>query len=149
VPQIESHVVWLKPGQVAQRAGVAVSALHYYESLGLIRSRRTSGNRREYRRDILRVIAFIRTAQRLGVSLEKIKEALSVLPEEGLPTKRDWSRISRQWQADLTRRIAELTALRDRFATCIGCGCLSLTSCPYSNPNDILGLDGNGARRFP
>lgn len=149
MPQLDPDVIWLKPGQVAQRAGVAVSALHYYESLGLISSRRTAGNRREYRRDTLRVIAFIRTAQRLGLSLERIKEAIDKLPEEGMPTKRDWARISRQWHDELTERIEELTALRDRFSNCIGCGCLSLVSCPYSNPDDILGRDGAGAQRFP
>lgn len=146
--QLDTDAVWLKPGQVAERAGVAVSALHYYEQVGLISSRRTSGNRREYRRDVLRVIAFIRTAQRLGVSLEKIKDALDQLPEQAMPGKRDWARISRQWRDELTARIEELTALRDNFSDCIGCGCLSLTSCPYSNPNDILGQQGTGARRL-
>lgn len=149
MPQLDPDIVWLKPGQVAQRAGVAVSALHYYESLGLIRSRRTAGNRREYSRGTLRIIAFIRTAQRLGLSLDRIKEALDQLPERGVPTKRDWARISRQWHDELTERIEELTALRDRFSNCIGCGCLSLVSCPYSNPEDILGRDGSGAQRFP
>jgi MerR family redox-sensitive transcriptional activator SoxR len=149
VPQIHENVVWLKPGQVAERAGVAVSTLHYYESLGLIQSRRTAGNRREYRRDTLRVLAFVRAAQRVGVSLEQVREALEQLPREGLPTKRDWARISRRWYDDLTERIEYLTGLRDRFSDCIGCGCLSLKSCPYSNPDDILGLDGQGARRFP
>lgn len=149
MPQLDSELIWLKPGQVAVRAGVAVSTLHYYESIGLIRSRRTAGNRREYRRDTLRIIAFVRTAQRLGVTLERIKEALEQLPHGGIPTKRDWARISRQWRDDLSRRIEELTALRDRFSGCIGCGCLSLTSCPYSNPDDVLGRDGTGARIFP
>jgi MerR family redox-sensitive transcriptional activator SoxR len=149
MPQLDPKVTWLKPGQVAQRAGVAVSALHYYESLGLLRSRRTAGNRREYRRDTLRIIAFIRTAQRLGLSLERIKEAIDQLPEEGMPTKRDWARISKQWHDELTERIEELTALRDRFSNCIGCGCLSLVACPYSNPEDVLGRDGTGARSFP
>lgn len=148
MPQIPEDVLWLKPGQVAERAGVAVSALHYYESLGLIHSRRTAGNRREYRRDTLRVIAFIRASQRVGIGLDRIKEALDGLPEEGIPTKRDWARISREWHDDLTERIDHLTALRDSFSNCIGCGCLSLRSCPYSNPNDILGSDGAGARRL-
>jgi MerR family redox-sensitive transcriptional activator SoxR len=149
MPQLDPNALWLKPGQVAARAGVAVSALHYYESLGLIHSRRTPGDRREYRRDTLRLIAFIRAAQRVGVSLERIKEALDQLPEQGVPTKRDWARLSRQWRDDLTTRIKELTALRDRFSDCIGCGCLSLKSCPYSNPDDILGREGPGAQRFP
>ncbi|TKK88914.1 redox-sensitive transcriptional activator SoxR [Herbidospora galbida] len=146
---MDPDAVWLRPGQVAERAGVAVSALHYYESLGLIESRRTAGNRREYRRDVLRVIAFIRVAQRVGVSLERIKEALDRLPDEGVPGKRDWARISREWHDDLTRRIEELTALRDNFSNCIGCGCLSLVACPYSNPGDVLGRKGPGLHRFP
>ncbi|MFC7546370.1 redox-sensitive transcriptional activator SoxR [Plantactinospora sp. GCM10030261] len=148
MPQIPKDVLWLKPGQVAERAGVAVSTLHYYESLGLIHSRRTGGNRREYRRDTLRVLAFIRASQRVGVSLDRIKAALDELPRDGLPTKRDWARISREWQDDLNERIEFLIGLRDRFSSCIGCGCLSLKSCPYSNPDDILGADGQGARRL-
>lgn len=149
MPQIPEGRSWLKPGEVAERAGVAVSTLHYYESLGLISSRRTSGNRREYRRDTLRVLAFIRSAQRVGVSLDRVKEALDQLPRKGLPTKKDWARISRQWHDELTERIEYLTGLRDRFSDCIGCGCLSLKSCPYSNPDDALGAGGQGPRRFP
>ncbi|NDK30296.1 redox-sensitive transcriptional activator SoxR [Nesterenkonia haasae] len=149
MPQVPEGVVWLKPGQVAERAGVAVSTLHYYESLGLITSRRTSGNRREYRRDVLRVIAFIRASQRVGISLERIKDALDQLPDEDVPTKKDWARISRQWRDSLNDRIEHLTALRDRFSDCIGCGCLSLKACPYSNPDDVLGTTGQGPLRFP
>ena len=149
MPQVHQDVVWLKPGQIAERAGVAVSTLHYYESLGLIHSRRTAGNRREYRRDTLRVLAFVRASQRVGIGLERIKDALDQLPEKGLPTKKDWARISREWSNDLDERIEYLTALRDRFSNCIGCGCLSLKSCPYSNPDDILGAGGQGALRFP
>lgn len=147
--QVRKDVIWLKPGQLADRTGVAVSTLHYYESLGLIRSRRTPGNRREYRRDTLRVIAFIRASQRVGISLERIKAALDQLPEERIPTKKDWARISREWRDDLNARIEFLTALRDKFSNCIGCGCLSLKSCPYSNPDDVLGIDGQGPCRFP
>ncbi len=147
--QLAGDMLWLKPGQLAQRAGVAVSTLHYYESLGLIHSRRTAGNRREYRRDTLRVLAFIRAAQRVGVSLDQIRQALDELPKKGLPTKRDWARLSRKWHDDLTERIEYLTALRDKFSDCIGCGCLSLKSCPYSNPDDVLGAEGSGARRYP
>ncbi|MER7168424.1 redox-sensitive transcriptional activator SoxR [Micromonospora sp. NPDC000207] len=149
MPQLDPQVLWLSPGQVARRAGVAVSALHYYERVGLIRSRRTSTNHREYRRDTLRVIAFIRTAQRLGVPLRQVKEALDQFPDGEVATTRDWARISEQWRDELTGRIEELIALRDRFAACIGCGCLSLTSCPYSNPDDVLGLQGAGPIRFP
>lgn len=144
---MSSETVWLKPGQVAARSGVAVSALHFYEAQGLMRSRRTAGNRREYRRDTLRVIAFIRTAQRLGISLAQIKQALDQLPDDG-PTKKDWARIARGWHDDLTERIADLTALRDNFSNCIGCGCLSLTACPYSNPDDELARLGPGPQRL-
>lgn len=146
--RLPQSAVWLKPGQVAERAGIAVSALHFYESIGLIRSRRTAGNRREYRRDTLRVVAFIRASQRLGISLERIKEALDQLPHDDPPTKRDWARLSRQWSGELTARIEELTALRDNFSNCIACGCLSLTACPYTNPGDALAAEGPGARRL-
>lgn len=139
---------WLKPGQVAARAGVAVSTLHYYEQLGLISSRRTAGDRREYRRDTLRLVAFIRASQKLGIPLARIKDALDELPHDRPPNKREWARLAREWRGDLERRIAELAALRDNLANCIGCGCLSLTSCPYTNPGDSLASEGSGARRL-
>lgn len=148
LPQIDTDRHWLKPGELAARAGVAVSTLHYYESLGLISSRRTAGDRREFRRDTLRLVALIRTAQRVGVSLNRIKEALDQLPHERVPTAADWARLSRGWRQDLNRTIEELTALRDRFDDCIGCGCLSLQRCPLSNPNDRLGARGPGPQRL-
>jgi len=147
VEPIAPDAVWLRPGQLADRAGVAVSTLHYYESLGLISSRRTAGDRREYRRDTLRVVAFVRASQRLGISLARIKAALDELPHDEPPTTRDWARLAREWRDDLTRRIDELTALRDNLSGCIGCGCLSLTSCPTVNPRDRLAAEGPGARR--
>lgn len=140
---------WLRPGQLAERAGVAVSTLHYYESLGLIASRRTSGNRREYRRDTLRVLAFVRAAQSVGVSLERIREAVATLPDGRSPTREDWARLSLTWRDELDERIARLTALRDSFTDCIGCGCLSLEICPVANPGDRLASEGPGARRLP
>lgn len=145
---IPEDAIWLRPGQVAQRAGVAVSTLHYYEDFGLIASRRTAGDRREYRRDTLRRIGFIRASRTLGIPLATIKQALDELPHEHPPTKHDWARIARMWRADLDRRIERLVALRDNLANCIGCGCLSLTSCPYTNPGDTLGEEGPGARRL-
>lgn len=118
--------VWLTPGQLAERSGVAVSALHYYESRGLITSRRTSGNQRRYRRDTLRRVAFIRVAQGVGgVSLDEIRDALDSLPDSRVPTAADWARLSQRWHDRLTERIEELTELRDSFSGCIGCGCLS------------------------
>lgn len=146
--EIPPDRVWLKPGEVAQRAGVAVSTLHYYEQFGLISSRRTTGNRREYRRDTLRLVAFIRASQTLGIPLARIKAALDDLPHDKPPSRRDWARLAKDWRADLDRRIDALTALRDNLAGCIGCGCLSLTSCPYTNPGDVLGAEGPGARRL-
>lgn len=141
--------VWLTPGQLSERSGVAVSTLHYYESRGLIDSRRTSGNQRRYRRDTLRRVAFVRIAQGVGVSLDEVKRALDSLPGSRVPTAEDWARLSRLWHDELTRRIAALTALRDDFTDCIGCGCLSLESCPLANPDDMLAAEGPGPRRLP
>ena len=141
--------VWLTPGQLAERSGVAVSALHYYESRGLITSRRTAGNQRRYRRDTLRKVAFIKVAQGVGVSWDEIREAFDSLPDNRVPTVQDWARLSRAWHDRLTRRIEDLVALRDRFTDCIGCGCLSLASCPLANPGDVLGAQGPGPRRLP
>lgn len=142
---IDVEAVRLWPREVSERAGVAISTLHYYEQIGLIRSVRTAGGRRRYRRDTLRLVAFIRAAHRIGVSLDRIREALESLPYDHPPTVRDWARLARGWRADLDERIAELVGLRDNLAVCIGCGCLSLTSCPYSNPRDVLGELGPGA----
>src|SRR5699024_12390765 len=110
--QVHDDVVWLKPGQIAERAGVAVSTLHYYEGLELIRSRRTAGNRREYRRDTLRILAFIRASQRVGISLERIKEALESVPDERVPSTEAWARIYRTGRGGLQDRCTNHTALR-------------------------------------
>lgn len=136
----------LTPGEVARRAGVAVSALHFYEREGLIASERTAGNQRRYRRDVLRRIAFIRVSQKVGVSLAEIRAALATLPEERTPTKADWSRLSRTWRAALDARIERLHRLRDELDGCIGCGCLSLRTCTLFNPHDALAAEGAGPR---
>ena len=138
----------LSVGQVSQRSGVAVSALHYYESLGLIRSIRTAGNQRRYRRDVLRHIAVIRAAQRIGIPLQEIRDALELLPDSRTPTRADWTRLSSNWRSTLTARIEQLTALRDQLDTCIGCGCLSMQRCKLSNPDDMLAMQGSGAQRW-
>lgn len=138
----------LTPGQVAERAGVAVSALHFYEREGLIQSTRTAGNQRRYNRDVLRRIAFIRVSQSVGISLSRIREALSTLPDDRVPTKADWSRLSRGWRRDLDARIDQLQRLRDSLDGCIGCGCLSLKSCALYNPSDQLGAAGSGPHRL-
>jgi len=135
-------------GEVARRSGIAVSALHFYESLGLLASERSAGNQRRYRRDVLRRVAFIRASQRLGIGLAEIAEALRQLPDRRTPTKADWARLSSNWRAALDHRIADLQALRDDLQGCIGCGCLSLRACRLYNPADALGRRGPGAQRL-
>jgi MerR family redox-sensitive transcriptional activator SoxR len=138
----------LTVGQVAARSGVAVSALHFYENKGLIRSRRTAGNQRRYTRDVLRRVAFIRVSQRVGIPLNDIRDALADLPEERTPTPKDWARLSATWRGELDTRIEQLQRLRDDLSGCIGCGCLSLVHCRLSNPGDRLGALGPGPRRL-
>jgi MerR family redox-sensitive transcriptional activator SoxR len=135
-------------GQLARRSGVAVSALHFYEAKGLITSRRTAGNQRRYGRDALRRVAFIRLSQRVGIPLNDIGESLARLPEGRTPTRDDWARLSAGWRTELDERILNLQRLRDDLTGCIGCGCLSLQRCRLSNPGDVLGDEGPGARRF-
>jgi len=143
-----SAIAELTVGEVARRSGVAVSALHFYEREGLIASRRTSGNQRRFRRDVLRRIAFIRIAQRVGVPLAQVREALEQLPDARTPTRADWERLSESWRAELDERIHRLQQLRDDFSGCIGCGCLSISHCGLVNPHDALGNQGPGPRRL-
>jgi MerR family transcriptional regulator, redox-sensitive transcriptional activator SoxR len=135
-------------GELAARSGVAPSALRYYERLGLIRARRTTGNQRRYERAELRRVAFIRIAQQVGVSLEEIRAALASLPESRTPTKADWARLSARWKGKLQERIDMLERLRDQLSGCIGCGCLSLQRCRLYNPGDVLAAEGAGPRRI-
>ncbi|MEU8421025.1 redox-sensitive transcriptional activator SoxR [Micromonospora sp. NPDC048835] len=139
----------LTVGQVADRSGVAISALHFYERKGLISSTRTASNQRRYSRDTLRRVAFIRASQHVGISLTTIRDALDRLPRERTPTPDDWARLSAAWRTELDARIAQLQALRDDLSECIGCGCLSLRVCHLTNPRDVLGREGSGARRLP
>lgn len=136
----------LTVGEVAARAGLAVSTLHFYESKGLIHSWRNAGNQRRYPREVLRRVAIIKVAQRTGIPLAEIRDALSSLPEGRTPTAADWRKLSARWQADLDERIERLTRLRDHMDSCIGCGCLSLQACPLRNPGDMLGARGAGPR---
>lgn len=133
-------------GDIARRAGVPPSTLRFYESRGLIGSERTAGNQRRYRREMLRRIAFVRIAQQLGVELAEIQRGLASLPGARTPTKRDWKRLSTAWRSRLDERIALLSRLRDQLASCIGCGCLSLPSCPIYNPQDAASSRGPGPR---
>lgn len=136
----------LTVGEIARRSGVAVSALHFYEAKGLIHSFRNAGNQRRYPREVLRRVAIIKVAQRLGIPLAGIREALAALPESRTPTAADWKRLSARWKADLNDRIARLTQLRDQLDGCIGCGCLSMKACPLRNPWDELAAQGPGPR---
>ena len=136
----------LSVGEVAKRSGVAVSTLHFYETKGLIRSLRTEGNQRRYPRGVLRRVAVIKVAQRTGIPLASIQAALANLPQGRAPTAEDWAELSRTWRAELDDRIRRLAQLRDQLDDCIGCGCLSLKTCPLRNPQDALGAQGAGPR---
>jgi MerR family transcriptional regulator, redox-sensitive transcriptional activator SoxR len=135
----------LSIGDVAERSGVAPSALRFYERRGLIASARTDGNQRRYDRAVLRRLAFIQAGRAAGISLERIGSALGTLPTSRTPSRRDWERLSSRWRADLDARIAVLTALRERLTTCIGCGCLSIDKCELLNPDDAAEAEGAGA----
>jgi MerR family transcriptional regulator, redox-sensitive transcriptional activator SoxR len=133
-------------GEAAQRVGLATSVLRYYEDEGLIDSWRTEAGHRRYRREVLRRLSFIRTAQRVGLSLDEIRTALSTLPHGRTPTRRDWSRLSAAWTQRLDEQITLLQRLRDDLDGCIGCGCLSLQVCKLWNPDDIAAAAGPGPR---
>jgi MerR family transcriptional regulator, redox-sensitive transcriptional activator SoxR len=133
-------------GELARRAGVAPSALRYYEQLGLISSGRTAGGQRRYARIMLRRIAFIRAAQTVGLSLEEVRAALDRLPDERTPNKTDWNKVSATWIRRIDERIAELQRLRGTLNSCVGCGCLSLRTCRLYNPEDTAASRGSGAR---
>jgi MerR family redox-sensitive transcriptional activator SoxR len=133
-------------GELSARSGVATSALRFYGSIGLLRSDRTSGGHRVYPRHALRRVSFIRVAQRMGLSLDEIAEALSTLPPQRAPTKAEWAKISRLWRQRLDERIGMLERLRDDLTGCIGCGCLSLRTCRLFNPDDAAASLGTGPR---
>jgi MerR family transcriptional regulator, redox-sensitive transcriptional activator SoxR len=133
-------------GQVAKRAGVATSALRFYEDRGLIRSERTGASHRRYSRSVIRRVAFIVFAQRIGLTLEEVGVELAKLPENRVPTRSDWAELSSSWTARIDLRIAELERLRAGLTECIGCGCLSLDRCQLANPEDRAGRRGPGPR---
>jgi MerR family redox-sensitive transcriptional activator SoxR len=131
-------------GAIAKRCGVKVSTLHFYEDKGLIQSARNLGNQRRYQADVMRRVSVIKAAQRMGICLASIKQAFMALPDNRTPTKVDWQRLSQTWQKELDERIQALIKLRDMMDGCIGCGCLSLESCPIYNPDDTLAQFGPG-----
>lgn len=133
-------------GALAERAGVATSALRYYEAEGLIHANRSAGGQRRYPRETLRRVSFIKVAQQVGLKLEEIREALRSLPDNRTPTHKDWEKLSRSWRPRLDEQIAMLERLRDKLDGCIGCGCLSLSLCRLLNPSDEVGERGPGPR---
>lgn len=133
-------------GELSARSGVAASALRFYEAEGLLRADRSTGHQRRYPRSALRRVAFVRAAQRVGLSLDEIREALDALPGSRTPTKGDWTLLSRRWRNRLTQQIENLEMLRDNLDGCIGCGCLSMRQCSIYNPQDRAADRGAGAR---
>lgn len=139
----------LTVGTLSHRSGFAPSALRYYERVGLLTATRSSGGQRRYERSVLRRLSFIRAARNIGLSLDEVAAALDTLPQGRAPTRADWSRLSRGWRERLDEQITALQALRNGLDSCIGCGCLSLRRCAISNPSDVAGLEGPGARYLP
>jgi MerR family redox-sensitive transcriptional activator SoxR len=137
---------FLTISELAARSAVAPSALRYYEAIGLIAAERTTGNQRRYARHMLRRVAFVRAGRQLGLSLREVKAALDTLPSGQAPTRAQWSRAARAWQARIDARIAELERLSSTLSSCIGCGCLSLRRCALYNPGDLAAGRGAGAR---
>jgi len=134
----------LTVGEVSRRSGVAVSAIHFYETKNLLKSTRSSSNHRLFSRRELRVLALIKVAQKLGFSLEEIQLAFKDLPVDRIPNRQDWEKISSAWQIALQEKIQLAIRMSNQLNTCIGCGCLSLTDCPLRNPNDRFGTRGKG-----
>ena len=134
----------LSIGEVAERSGLAASAIRFYEREGLLHAERSSGGQRQFRRDVLRRIAFVRIAQRVGLTLEEIVTALAELPVERAPSRQDWQRLTGGWRERIDQRIALLEALRSGLTSCIGCGCLSLRACTLANPGDVVAGLGPG-----
>jgi len=133
-------------GELADRSGVAASALRFYESKGLIAATRTDGGQRRYRRDTIRRVAFVLAAQQVGLSLTEIADALDGLPDARTPNQKDWQRLASGWRPLLDERIRSLELLRERLSSCIGCGCLSLDTCALQNPDDQAAKLGTGPR---
>lgn len=137
---------WLTVGELAQRTGVATSALRFYEERGLISSVRNDAGHRRFRREMARRVAFVVFAQRVGLTLEEIGQELAKLPEDHVPREDDWARLTTTWSQRIDARIQELQRLRDSLTTCIGCGCLSLKTCAVMNPHDFCSQLGPGPR---
>ncbi|SPL71296.1 redox-sensitive transcriptional activator SoxR [Acinetobacter stercoris] len=136
---------WITVGDLAERSGVTVATIRFYEEKELIWSTRTQGNQRRYQRAMLRRVAIIKMAQQVGMSLQQVKEAFEVLPKNKIATKKDWQKMSKKWQSELDQHIQQLLQLRQQLDKCIGCGCLSLKQCPLRNPDDQFAQESAGA----
>ena len=149
-PFVDAHAPApeLAVGEVAARSGVAVSALHFYESLGLIASTRTSGNQRRYARHMLRRVSLITVAKRLGIPLSDVHDAFADVPLTQTPSHEDWQRASRRWKRELEKRREGIERLERELTGCIGCGCLSMKACGLLNPDDALSSQGAGPQRL-
>lgn len=132
-------------GRTAKRCGVKISTLHFYEKKGLIKSWRNPGNQRRYKADVMRRVAVIKAAQKVGISLESIKSAIATLPNNRTPSVKDWEKLATLWRGELNAKIQYLEKLRDSMTSCIGCGCLSMKKCPLYNQDDQLSSEGSGA----
>lgn len=137
---------FISVGKLAERTGIAVSALHFYEKKGLIQSTRNGSNHRQYPRYTIRLVSIIQVAQKTGFTLEEILTELNKLPDRANMTFKDWQNLGNSWQGKLDQKIQKLTRLRDQMTDCIGCGCLSFDRCSLLNPNDKLAEQGPGAR---
>ncbi len=137
---------FLSVGEIAERSGLAVSAIHFYESKGLLRSHRNKGNQRRFHRRELRILGYIKVAQRIGLTLEEIKEAFKDIENKEELTLRDWVKLGKRWDKLLAERLELIQRLKSQLGACIGCGCLSLKDCPLRNPNDELFKEGPGPR---
>ena len=142
----DEPVETLTIGELAARSGLAPSALRYYEAQGLLVSTRTAGGQRRYARSALRRVAVVQAAQRLGMSLSEVRDAMADLPPDRAPNAREWARLSKAWRVRLDARIAALQRLRDDLSGCIGCGCLSMRRCALYNPGDVAAARGPGPR---
>jgi MerR family transcriptional regulator, redox-sensitive transcriptional activator SoxR len=139
---------WISVGTLSERTGVAVSALHFYERKGLIKSQRNASNHRQYPKHVIRIVSLIQVAQRTGFSLDDILLELEELPNRNRVTLENWEALGLRWQNELDKKITQLTELKNMMADCIGCGCLSLERCKLLNPYDELGAEGSGPRRM-
>lgn len=144
--QIDYEKEYLSVGEIAKRSGLAISALHFYEEKGLIRAIRNAGNQRRYHRRELRIISYIKVAQKIGLSLEEIKEAFKDISNKESLTIKDWKKLGKRWNKVLTERITLIQRMQSQLNLCIGCGCLSLKDCPLRNPKDKLAKLGSGPR---